>query len=49
MIMEMDKSYWNDKYWVRHMEKDDLDHVEDSWVEEYESAFIPRCLISDAA
>ncbi|MBQ8408049.1 MAG: class I SAM-dependent methyltransferase [Clostridia bacterium] len=37
--MEMDKSYWNEKYWVRHMEKDDLDHIEDPWIEKYEEIF----------
>lgn len=40
--MEMDKSYWNEKYWVRHMKNDDLDHVEDLWVEEYESLIMPH-------
>ena len=40
--MEMDKSYWNEKYWVRHMKNDDLDHVEDLWVEEYESLILPH-------
>lgn len=40
--MEMDKSYWNEKYWVRHMKNDDLDHVEDLWIEEYESLILPH-------
>ena len=40
--MEMDKSYWNEKYWVRHMKNDDLDHVEDLWVEEYASLIMPH-------
>jgi SAM-dependent methyltransferase len=31
----MDKSYWNEKYWVRHMRDDDLNNVEDNWVEKY--------------
>ena len=25
--MDMDKSYWNEKYWVRHMRDDDLDNI----------------------
>ena len=41
--MEIDKSYWNEKYWVRHMKNDDLDHVEDLWVEEYEEIWAPHC------
>ena len=41
MIMEIDKSYWNEKYWVRHMANDDLDHVEDPWIEKYEEIFMP--------
>ena len=41
MMMEMDKSYWNEKYWVRHMDKDDLDHIEDPWIEKYEDIFLP--------
>lgn len=32
----MDKNYWNDKYWVRHMRDDDLDNIEDPWIEKYE-------------
>ena len=32
----MDKSYWNEKYWVRHMRDDDLDNIEDPWIEKYE-------------
>lgn len=39
--MEIDKSYWNEKYWVRHMANDDLDHVEDPWIEKYEDIFMP--------
>ena len=41
--MEMDKSYWNEKYWVRHMQNDDIDHIEDLWVEEYEKIWAPHC------
>ena len=37
--MEMNKNYWNDKYWVRHMAKDDLEHIEDPWIEKYEDIF----------
>ena len=33
----MDKSYWNEKYWVRHMRDDDLDNIEDPWIEKYEA------------
>ena len=36
----MDKSYWNEKYWVRHMRDDDLDNIEDPWIEKYEDIFI---------
>ena len=32
----MDKSYWNEKYWVRHMRDDDLENIEDPWIEKYE-------------
>ena len=39
--MEIDKSYWNEKYWVRHMANDDLDHVEYPWIEKYEEIFMP--------
>jgi SAM-dependent methyltransferase len=39
--MEIDKSYWNEKYWVRHIANDDLDHVEDPWIEKYEDIFMP--------
>lgn len=35
----MDKSYWNEKYWVRHMRDDDLDNIEDPWIEKYEDIF----------
>lgn len=38
----MDKNYWNDKYWVRHMENDDLDHIEDPWIQKYEDIFMPH-------
>ena len=31
----MEKSYWNEKYWVRHMRDDDLDNIEDAWIEKY--------------
>ena len=33
----MDKSYWNEKYWVRHMQNDDLDNIEDFWLGKYEN------------
>jgi len=36
----MDKSYWNEKYWVRHMRDDDLDNIEDMWIEKYEDVFM---------
>ena len=32
---DMDKRYWNEKYWVRHMRDDDLNNIEDNWVEKY--------------
>ena len=35
--MSTDKSYWNEKYWVRHMRDDDLDNIEDPWIEKYTS------------
>jgi SAM-dependent methyltransferase len=34
-MQDMDKSYWNEKYWVRHMRDDDLNNIEDNWVEKY--------------
>ena len=34
--MEESKRYWNEKYWVRHMRDDDLDNIEDPWIEKYE-------------
>ncbi len=34
--MEESKRYWNEKYWVRHMRDDDLDHIEDAWVDKYD-------------
>ena len=40
--MEEAKRYWNEKYWVRHMKNDDLDHVDDIWVAEYEDVFMPH-------
>ena len=33
--MNIDKSYWNEKYWVRHMRDDDLDNIEDPWIDKY--------------
>ena len=33
----MNKSYWNEKYWVRHMKNDDLDNIEDFWFGKYEN------------
>lgn len=36
--MEESKKYWNEKYWVRHMRDDDLDNIEDSWVDKYADA-----------
>lgn len=33
--MEESKRYWNEKYWVRHMRDDDLENIEDSWVDKY--------------
>ena len=34
--MEESKRYWNEKYWVRHMRDDDLDNIEDTWVDKYD-------------
>lgn len=34
--MEESKRYWNEKYWVRHMRDDDLDNIEDAWVDKYD-------------
>jgi SAM-dependent methyltransferase len=34
--MEEAKRYWNEKYWVRHMRDDDLDNIEDAWVDKYD-------------
>jgi SAM-dependent methyltransferase len=36
IIMEESKSYWNEKYWVRHMRDGDLENIENSWVDKYE-------------
>ena len=33
--MEESKRYWDEKYWVRHMKNDDLDNIEDFWIEKY--------------
>ena len=33
---EESKRYWNEKYWVRHMRDDDLDNIEDAWIEKYD-------------
>ena len=33
--MEESKRYWNEKYWVRHMREDDLENIEDAWVDKY--------------
>ncbi len=33
--MEESKRYWNEKYWVRHMRDDDLENIEDAWVDKY--------------
>ena len=33
--MEESKRYWNEKYWVRHMRDDDLENIEDSWIDKY--------------
>ena len=43
----MNNSYWDEKYWVRHMASDDLDHIEDPWIEKYEDVFMPYkgCLL----
>lgn len=35
--MEESKRYWNEKYWVRHMRDDDLENIENSWVDKYEN------------
>lgn len=40
--MDMDKSYWNEKYWVRHMRDDDLDSIEDFWIEKYDDIIAKR-------
>ena len=34
--MEEAKRYWNEKYWVRHMRDDDLENIEDTWVDKYD-------------
>ena len=34
--MEESKRYWNEKYWVRHMREDDLDNIEDAWIDKYD-------------
>ena len=33
--MEEAKRYWNEKYWVRHMKDDDLENIEDPWIDKY--------------
>ena len=35
--MEESKRYWNEKYWVRHMREDDLENIEDPWLDKYDS------------
>ncbi len=42
MEINMDKSYWNEKYWVRHMRDDDLENIEDNWIDKYENIFMAR-------
>lgn len=32
----MDKSYWNDKYWDKHLKEDDLENIEELWIKKYE-------------
>ncbi len=34
--MEESKRYWNEKYWVRHMRDDDLENIENAWVDKYD-------------
>ena len=41
--MEESKRYWNEKYWVRHMREDDLDNIEDFWLDEYMSIISAHC------
>ncbi len=31
----MDKNYWNDIYWEKHFKEDDLERIEDFWIEKY--------------
>ena len=38
----MDKSYWNEKYWVRHMRDDDLENIENSWIDKYDEIISAR-------
>lgn len=38
--MTSDKSYWNEKYWTRHMRDDDLDNIEDIWIEKYQDIIL---------
>ena len=35
----MNKDYWNDIYWEKHLKEDDLDNIEDFWITKYESFF----------
>ena len=32
----MNKNYWDEKYWEKHLREDDLENVEELWVRKYE-------------
>ncbi len=37
----MNKDYWDDIYWEKHLKKDNLNDIEDFWITKYES-FLPN-------
>lgn len=38
----MDKNYWNEKYWVRHMQNDDINNIEYPWINKYEDLIFKK-------
>jgi SAM-dependent methyltransferase len=38
----MDKNYWNEKYWVRHMQNDDINNIEYPWINKYEGLIFKK-------
>lgn len=38
----MNKNYWDNIYWEKHLNEDDLENIEELWVKKYEDIFLNR-------